>query len=113
MRKVFTGQAYGCIEVCLYIDGINYVIQISDGHYFANTNVPDADKRISGMVRERKERRDDVIYKDEYGVSEELLRRALKERVDLLGVVIERIRTYTEQMVRKEIAGTLNTLLNP
>lgn len=113
MKKVFTGQAYNCITLFLYIDGKDYVVQIKNGTPSTYTViVPDEDKWIFEIINERK-RRVDVIYTDEEVISEKLLRIMLKTQIDLLNVVIYSIAASTEKRVRNEVAHTLNKLLNP
>lgn len=113
MKKVFTGVAYGCVPLSLYVDGKDYLVQVKDDTSLPYTViVPDEDKWISKTVDERK-RRTDVAYTDEVTISEKLLRTMLRERIELLSVVINAITTSTEKRVRNEVARTLQQLLNP
>ena len=113
MDKVFTGLAYGCVEMRLYSDGSNYILQISDDSSIStSTPLPDKDKWISETMKGRK-RYSDRIYSDENIISEMLLRILLKERISLLNTIIDKITTYAEQKVKREVARTLKGLLEP
>jgi hypothetical protein len=113
MNNVFTGQAYDCVGISVYANGSHYRLQLSVNSSIFITEIASENKWISEIMQGRKGRRAGIIYTDESNISEALLRIFLKERIDLLDVVIEKVSRHAERKVRIEVAGTLNTLLNP